>query len=595
MHSQVDHTCFNPALFTYTVGNNPTYILCTKLDQNGRPDLAVVNQGSNTLSVLSGVLPVGTFSPSANYPMGNQPACVASDDINNDGYSDLIVANEGSNNISVLTYSSGIFVFNATYTVGSNPVAVVTTDMDLDGYQDILIANSGSNTISLLYGTLTGSFTSATNYTVGTSPTALHVNDVNWDGFSDLVIANKASNNISVLLGTASGTFATAVNYPVGTNPEAISADDLNQDGFMDLAVVNAGSNTISVLLGSASSTFGAPVDYAVGNHPNSVSIADFNNDGYKDLVTANENSNNVSILLGSANGVFATAVNYATGNAPRSVITNDLDRNGSPDILVANYSSNTVTVLLNGIPKVRIALTDWPGVNPKCPGNPSTLKVIEAGNNNFYQWNTGTIGYSISVNPTVTTTYSVDAVSTHGCFYSTALTLSVYPQPNITLTTNKSIMCVGETATLEASGGVSYGWFIPFYPGSAFNKRYVRPTVTSVYDVIGTDSNGCVMFATITQSVALCTGIQENEETEQLLVYPNPSTGELTVRFYNESASATISVVDMQGKEIIVSDEKNSADTFSKQLLLEDVAPGIYFVKVKTESSLQIRKLVIQ
>lgn len=595
MHSQVDHTCFNPALFTYTVGNNPTYLLCAKLDQNGRPDLAVVNRGSNTISILSGTLPIGSFTSSANYAVGNQPAAVALDYIDNDGSSDLLVANEGSNTISVLTYSSGVFIFNASYTVGSSPVALATTDMDWDGYPDVIVANSGSNTISLLYGSITGSLTNVSNYTAGTTPVALCVNDFNWDGFSDLAVVNKGSNNISILLGTSTGTFGAAVNYPVGTNPGAISADDLNQDGFMDLAVANAGSNTISVLMGLASGTFGAAVDYAVGNHPNSVSIADFNNDGYKDLVTANENSNNVSILLGSANGLFATAVHYAVGNAPCSVITTDLDKNGSPDILVANYSSNTVTVLLNGIPKVRIALMDWPGVNPKCPGNPSTLKVIEAGNNNFYQWNTGAIGYSISVNPTVTTTYSVDAVSTHGCFYSTALTLSVYPQPNITLTTNKSIMCVGETATLEASGGVSYGWFIPFYPGSAFNKRYVRPTVTSVYDVIGADSNGCIMFATITQSVALCTGIQENEETDQLLVYPNPSTGEITVSFYNESASATISVVDMQGKQIIVSDEKNSAGTFSKHILLEEVAPGIYFVKVKTESSLQIRKLVIQ
>lgn len=595
LRSQVDHTCFSPTLSTYTVGTNPTAILFEKIDPNGRPDLAVVNRGSNSISVLTGTIPFGIFTPSVSYSTNNQPAAIAIADISYDGYNDMVIVNEGSNNISVLTNSVGVYTWSVDYAVGLAPKALTIFDANTDDYQDVIVANSGSNNITVLYGTITGSLTNAVNYATGINPVAINSRDFNNDGFPDLAVVNKGSNTISILLGSATGAFAPAVDYAVGSSPEGLTFGDLNVDGFIDIAVANSGSNTISVLFGSSTGTFTNSINYSVGNAPNSISCADFNNDGFPDIVTANGNSNDASILLGSSTSVFATAVNYPAGNAPSAIITADLDRNGSPDIIVANSASNTISILFNGIPKVRIVMASWGATNPKCPDTAITLTVDDQGAPNFYQWSTGALGYTISPNPSVNTTYTVSGLSTYACFYSASMTLSVYPHPNITLTTNKSIMCVGETATLEANGGATYLWFLAPSPGAPANRRYIKPTSTGVYDVIGTDVNGCMMVASVTQSVALCTGIEENQKAEELLMYPNPATGEVTLAFYNESPGATISITDIQGKQVYHSVEKNANGYYTKHLTLSELTPGLYLVKLETEQGMQVRKLIIQ
>src|SRR5262249_23304515 len=67
---------------------------------NGKLDLAVVNPGSNTASVLLGNGD-GTFQDRVDYAVGASPLSVAAADLGN-GQIDLVVANHDSSNVSVL-------------------------------------------------------------------------------------------------------------------------------------------------------------------------------------------------------------------------------------------------------------------------------------------------------------------------------------------------------------------------------------------------------------------------------------------------------------------------------------------------------------
>src|SRR6266851_9785152 len=79
----------------------PSSVVVGDFDRDGKPDLAVTNAGSNTVSVLLGNGD-GTFQAARNFPVGSFPRSVAVGDFNGDGTLDLAVANAGSNNVSVL-------------------------------------------------------------------------------------------------------------------------------------------------------------------------------------------------------------------------------------------------------------------------------------------------------------------------------------------------------------------------------------------------------------------------------------------------------------------------------------------------------------
>jgi hypothetical protein len=90
-----------------TIGSYSTGVKCwsvtvSDLDGDGKLDIIAVNEGENTISVLSGKGD-GTFQPAVNYPVtGANPISVVPGDFNGDGIVDLAILNYGDNNISVV-------------------------------------------------------------------------------------------------------------------------------------------------------------------------------------------------------------------------------------------------------------------------------------------------------------------------------------------------------------------------------------------------------------------------------------------------------------------------------------------------------------
>ena len=117
------------------------------------------------------------------------------------------------------------------------------------------------------------------------------------------------------------------------------------------------------------------------------------------------------------------------------------------------------------------------------CSGNSATLSASGA---NSYTWNTNSNNASIVVSPTTTTTYTVNGTNALGCVSSAVITLTVssgLPVLSINSSTNQT--CLGKTATLTASGALSYTWSNNVQNGVSFN-----PSVTTTYTVFG--QNGC-------------------------------------------------------------------------------------------------------
>lgn len=135
-------------------------------------------------------------------------------------------------------------------------------------------------------------------------------------------------------------------------------------------------------------------------------------------------------------------------------------------------------------------------GVNSPsiCIGQSVTLTASGA---TTYTWSTGANTASISVNPTVTTTYTIDGVN--GLCNGTNTTIvTVNPLPIITPVPTVSI-CSGQTATLTASGAVSYTWNPGLLSSSSVT---VSPPMNQSYTVTGSDANGCANIAITNVSV---------------------------------------------------------------------------------------------
>jgi hypothetical protein len=343
---------------TYPTGANPRVVAVGDFNGDGIPDLAVANQGSNTVSVLLGNGD-GTFQPAQNYTVGSDPVCVAVGDFNGDGSIDLAVANYGDffgqgTGVSILLGNDdGTFQPAQTYAEGLICSSVAVADFNSDGTLDLAVANpfGSGDTVSILMGNGDGSFQAPQSYAVNSNPVSVAVGDFNRDGIIDLVVANagtvpKPGSTVSILLGNGDGTFQAAQDYDAGPNPSSVAVGDFNGDGIPDLAVADGGvalqpGGTASVLLGNGDGTFQAAQGYAVPSGAHMVAVGDLNGDGFADLAVAEDSG--VSLLLGNGDGTFQSPQSYyAAGPYPYAVAIADFNGDAHRDLAVTNFNPNS-------------------------------------------------------------------------------------------------------------------------------------------------------------------------------------------------------------------------------------------------------------
>lgn len=344
---------------TLKTGAGPMFIATADLRDEGMSDLIVANSTDNTLSVFLSNGD-GTFADAITPApaTGRDPVGIATGNFNslptaanNDAFPDLAVVNQDDNTVSIfLGNGDGTFGPRVDLPTGTGPDAVVAANFHdkTNSNLDLAVANFTANTISVFPGNGDGTFGTPTTLVTGVGPSALTTGDFNGDGHQDIAVTNKSSNTVSVFLGNGDGTFKSRVDYPTGRAPVWVSTADFRGIGDLDLAVANNTDNTVSILLGNGNGTFAAQTTYAAGTAPTSIAVADYNVDGRLDLLLSDANDNAVSLLLGLGNGTFGPNVELSVGTDPSSLVTADFNGDGRADAAVANFGSNDATVILN-------------------------------------------------------------------------------------------------------------------------------------------------------------------------------------------------------------------------------------------------------
>ncbi|WP_317899852.1 T9SS type A sorting domain-containing protein [Aurantibacillus circumpalustris] len=212
--------------------------------------------------------------------------------------------------------------------------------------------------------------------------------------------------------------------------------------------------------------------------------------------------TNNVAICLGSFLNTSAYGAltytwnpgNYATQNVTLTPLATTVYTVTGTNALGCNSSAN-LTVFVSPSPSATMNVSS----SSVCPGQSLTLSSTVSATS--YTWNFTLPGTpTLAVTPTVTTIYFLTA-HTGSCNVTLATTVTTFSSPIASLSgVPTSSICSGTSATLVASGGVSYTWAPASSTGST---NAISPLLTSPYNVTVSSVNGCTASASAIVSVA--------------------------------------------------------------------------------------------
>nr|WP_162143083.1 FG-GAP-like repeat-containing protein [Pedobacter glucosidilyticus] len=448
-------------------GVSPLSVAIGDLDGDGKADLVVANENSSTISIFrntstNGSLTLGSFSGKVDIATGSSPYFVAIGDLDGDGKPDLAVANRSSTTVSIFRNTStigsitaGSFAAKVDFTTGSTPTSLALGDLDGDGRTDIGVANYSSNSVSILRnignsGSITeSSFAAKVDFTTSGFPNSIAIGDLDGDGKSDLAVTNESPSSVSIFRNTSVigsidiGSFANAFDISYGAVPTLLAIGDLDRDGKSDLLVAN-GTSSVSVFRNTSSNgiidanSFAANVDFTTTGTATSVAIGDLDGDNKPDFAVANANAGSTSVSVfrntstsGSiTSGSFAPKIDFTTAFSPRSVAIGDLDGDSKPDLVTANIGLSNISIIRNA--------SNTPDLSALTLSS-GTLSPAFVASTTAYTASVSNLITSITVTPTVAdanATVTVNGISVTSGNASGAITLNVGSNTITTLVT---------------------------------------------------------------------------------------------------------------------------------------------------------------
>ncbi len=295
-------------------------------------------------------------------------------------------------------------------------------------------------------------------------------------------------------------------------------------------------------------------------------------------------NGPNISV----ANGTICSGESYTLSPSGAGSFT---FANGGPvvtptttSVYAITSSSNgcnsqaNATVVVNAVPVMTVANGSI------CIGESFSITPTGADN---YTYSSG----SAVVTPTANTSYTVSGESTAGCDASdVVVNVVVNALPVLNPVASATMICAGESSSITVGAAAMYVWnnSNANTPAVTSNSVYVvSPTLPTTYSVTGTSADGCVATSTIALNVQACTGLKESEN-EKLVVWPNPTNGQLTVQV---TSQANITVINQLGQVVLTTPVPAGNNNIS----LSDYANGVYFIQVQTGNSLKSIKVIKQ
>jgi len=175
-------------------------------------------------------------------------------------------------------------------------------------------------------------------------------------------------------------------------------------------------------------------------------------------------------------------------------------------------YSVDSAGCTFNAYAFINVLPLPTPTVSPTttiCSGSTATLNALGGSGTQPYEWRIGSqsgnvVGNtsSITVAPSMNTTYYVQVRNSFGCSRWDSVRVVVLPVPVVQASADVST-CQGSSVSLSATGASTYFWS----PSSGLNSATLAnpiatPSVTTQYVVVGISAAGCVSRDTVIVTV---------------------------------------------------------------------------------------------
>jgi hypothetical protein len=180
-----------------------------------------------------------------------------------------------------------------------------------------------------------------------------------------------------------------------------------------------------------------------------------------------------------------------------------------------------------------------------------------------------------------------VNGLSGNGCPYSALQTVTVTPLPPVSASANQTLLCKGKSSTLTVTGANSYTWSTT----SHATVITVSPSVTTSYTVTGTDTvTGCSATSSLQVTVQNCQGLETNNESSGIVIFPNPSSGEFDINVGSTFSLGRLIVQDVGGKILI--DQKAGGDSIFH---VSNLMSGLYLVVFIRDGNYSVGKIRVE
>ena len=253
------------------VGTDPRAVHVGDLDGDGRPEIIVANYGGNSLSLFQnigapGSLTTGSFAPKYELVVGGNPADVAIADLNNDGRPDLAVLVVAESKLAIWRNTAVVggnisnwFSLDTSVPTLSGCNEIVPGDMDGDGKLDLAVASVQGNAVSVFRNLAapamfpTNTFAAGVDFGTPGWAHSVAVGDFNGDGKPDLAVVGELGSYLAVFQNQSmpgsftAGSLAARVDFATGWNAWGVAVGDLDGDGRADIVFANSYDNNLTL------------------------------------------------------------------------------------------------------------------------------------------------------------------------------------------------------------------------------------------------------------------------------------------------------------------------------------------------------------
>ena len=262
------------------------------------------------------------------------------------------------------------------------------------------------------------------------------------------------------------------------------------------------------------------------------------------------------------------TSYLWNTGETTQSITVNPSDTtNYTVEVFENNCSStDDVNVIVNPLPSVDA------GNDVSIIEGEST--ILTASGADTYIWNTGETTESITINPIITTTYSVVG-SLNGCEATDEVIVTILSETVDANAGDDIEICQGESVTLTATGGASFLW----NTGETTASIDVTPTASATYTVtVFSPSGNNQEDASVTVTVNDNPIADAGEDTEICSGNPTTLTASGGSTFLWNTGETTQSITVIPGETTVYTVEvfENNCSSTDDVIVVVNPLPSI-------------------